>query len=132
MDERQSNKDKRYAELVGDRLRRIRQERGMSLQEVCARSGGSFVVSTLSAYERGTAPRPGPRGADRSQGRSGVSVGALRRSPPSAEGLPRERGSTAHLVKIAADIGQAVRQTLLPSHHIHQRAADYHSVCVSS
>ena len=53
MDERQSGEDKRYAELVGDRLRRIRQERGMSLQEVCARSGGSFVVSTLSAYERG-------------------------------------------------------------------------------
>lgn len=25
----------------------------MSLQEVCERSGGSFVVSTLSAYERG-------------------------------------------------------------------------------
>ena len=25
----------------------------MSLQEVCDRSGGSFVVSTLSAYERG-------------------------------------------------------------------------------
>jgi transcriptional regulator with XRE-family HTH domain len=53
MDERQGGEDKRYAELVGDRLRRIRQERGMSLQEVCARSGGSFVVSTLSAYERG-------------------------------------------------------------------------------
>ena len=31
----------------------MRQERGLSLQEVCARSGGSFVVSTLSAYERG-------------------------------------------------------------------------------
>jgi len=44
---------KRYAELVGERLRRLRVERGLSLQEVCARSGGSFVVSTLSAYERG-------------------------------------------------------------------------------
>jgi transcriptional regulator with XRE-family HTH domain len=53
MDERQEDKDKRYAELVGERLRRMRQERGMSLQEVCSRSGGSFVVSTLSAYERG-------------------------------------------------------------------------------
>jgi transcriptional regulator with XRE-family HTH domain len=53
MDDRREDKDKRYAELVGEKLRRMRQERGMSLQEVCARSGGSFVVSTLSAYERG-------------------------------------------------------------------------------
>lgn len=53
MDERQGARDKRYAELVGDKLRKMRQERGMSLQEVCSLSGGSFVVSTLSAYERG-------------------------------------------------------------------------------
>ena len=44
---------RRYAELVGEKLRRLRQDRGMSLQDVCARSGDSFVVSTLSAYERG-------------------------------------------------------------------------------
>lgn len=53
MDEAMDDKEKRYAELVGEKLRRLRQERGLSLQEVCARSGGSFVVSTLSAYERG-------------------------------------------------------------------------------
>lgn len=53
MDERQGAKDKRYAELVGEKLRKMRQERGMSLQEVCSLSGDSFVVSTLSAYERG-------------------------------------------------------------------------------
>lgn len=47
------DRDKRYAELVGEKLRRMRQDRGLSLQEVCDRSGGSFVVSTLSAYERG-------------------------------------------------------------------------------
>jgi transcriptional regulator with XRE-family HTH domain len=52
MDERPEDQDKRYAELVGEKLRRMRQERGMSLQEVCSKSGGSFVVSTLSAYER--------------------------------------------------------------------------------
>ncbi len=45
--------EKRYAELVGEKLRRLRQDRSLSLQEVCERSGGSFVVSTLSAYERG-------------------------------------------------------------------------------
>lgn len=53
MDHRREDQDKQYAELVGDKLRRMRQERGLSLQEVCQRSGGSFVVSTLSAYERG-------------------------------------------------------------------------------
>ena len=47
------DREKRYAELVGEKLRRMRQDRGLSLQEVCDRSGGSFVVSTLSAYERG-------------------------------------------------------------------------------
>ncbi|MBN1320482.1 MAG: helix-turn-helix domain-containing protein [Thermoleophilia bacterium] len=53
MDERHEEREKRYAELVGEKLRRMRQDRSMSLQEVCSRSGGSFVVSTLSAYERG-------------------------------------------------------------------------------
>ena len=53
MEEIREEKDKRYAELVGEKLRRMRQDRGLSLQEVCERSGGSFVVSTLSAYERG-------------------------------------------------------------------------------
>jgi transcriptional regulator with XRE-family HTH domain len=49
----QVDKDRDYAALVGEKLRRMRQDRGLSLQEVCARSGGAFVVSTLSAYERG-------------------------------------------------------------------------------
>jgi transcriptional regulator with XRE-family HTH domain len=53
MGETRDDQEKRYAELVGEKLRRMRQERGLSLQEVCDRSGGSFVVSTLSAYERG-------------------------------------------------------------------------------
>src|SRR5512139_887602 len=49
----QEERERRYVELVGEKLRRLRQDRGLSLQEVCERSGGSFVVSTLSAYERG-------------------------------------------------------------------------------
>ena len=53
MDEREQEKEQRYAELVGERLRRLRQDRSLSLQDVCDRSGDSFVVSTLSAYERG-------------------------------------------------------------------------------
>jgi transcriptional regulator with XRE-family HTH domain len=53
MEEQHEEREKRYVELVGEKLRRLRQDRGFSLQEVCDRSGGSFVVSTLSAYERG-------------------------------------------------------------------------------
>jgi transcriptional regulator with XRE-family HTH domain len=53
MEKGREEMEKRYAELVGEKLRRLRQDRSLSLQEVCERSGGSFVVSTLSAYERG-------------------------------------------------------------------------------
>ncbi|MFH0914989.1 MAG: helix-turn-helix domain-containing protein [bacterium] len=53
MEKGHEEREKRYAELVGEKLRRLRQDRSLSLQEVCERSGGSFVVSTLSAYERG-------------------------------------------------------------------------------
>lgn len=49
----EDGRPRRYVDLVGERLRRIRQERSLSLQDVCDRSGGAFVVSTLSAYERG-------------------------------------------------------------------------------
>lgn len=50
---RRAEREQRYAELVGERLRKLRLDRGLSLQDVCERSGDSFVVSTLSAYERG-------------------------------------------------------------------------------
>ena len=53
MEQEHEEREKRYVELVGEKLRKLRQDRGLSLQEVCERSGGSFVVSTLSAYERG-------------------------------------------------------------------------------
>lgn len=53
MNDSANENNKRFVEHVGVRLRRLRQEKGMSLQEVCDSSGGSFVVSTLSAYERG-------------------------------------------------------------------------------
>ncbi len=53
VEQRRTERERRYAELVGERLRKLRLDRNLSLQEVCDRSGGSFVVSTLSAYERG-------------------------------------------------------------------------------
>lgn len=40
-------------EQVGDRLRTIRRQKGLSLQDVEARSGQEFKASVLGAYERG-------------------------------------------------------------------------------
>jgi len=40
-------------EQVGDRLRAIRRQKGLSLHEVEARSGQEFKASVLGAYERG-------------------------------------------------------------------------------
>jgi transcriptional regulator with XRE-family HTH domain len=45
--------EERYAELLGDRLRRVRQQQGLSLHEVEARSAGELKASVVGAYERG-------------------------------------------------------------------------------
>lgn len=42
-----------YASLVGERLRAIRKQKGLSLQDVEAESGQEFKASVLGAYERG-------------------------------------------------------------------------------
>jgi len=42
-----------YNEKVGERLRAIRQQRGMSLQDVHRSTGGEFKAAVLGAYERG-------------------------------------------------------------------------------
>jgi transcriptional regulator with XRE-family HTH domain len=42
-----------YARSVGDRLRNIRRQQGMSLQAVEDASGREFKASVLGAYERG-------------------------------------------------------------------------------
>jgi transcriptional regulator with XRE-family HTH domain len=42
-----------YAEQVGDRLRNIRLQKGLSLHDVEQRSGKEFKASVLGAYERG-------------------------------------------------------------------------------
>lgn len=45
--------DQAYVHEVGDRIRAIRRQKGLSLQEVEATSGGEFKASVLGAYERG-------------------------------------------------------------------------------
>lgn len=42
-----------YAQRVGDRLRNIRKQKGLSLQDVEALSNHEFKASVLGAYERG-------------------------------------------------------------------------------
>ncbi|MGH3442588.1 MAG: transcriptional regulator [Nitriliruptorales bacterium] len=42
-----------YAERVGARLRRIRQQRGMSLQDVERASTGEWKAAVVGSYERG-------------------------------------------------------------------------------
>ena len=42
-----------YAEQVGERLRNIRLQKGLSLHDVELQSGGEFKASVLGAYERG-------------------------------------------------------------------------------
>ncbi len=42
-----------YAEQVGERLRNIRLQKGLSLHDVEQRSGKEFKASVLGAYERG-------------------------------------------------------------------------------
>lgn len=42
-----------YNELVGSRLRSIRRQRGLSLQDVQRLSGGEFKAAVVGAYERG-------------------------------------------------------------------------------
>ena len=43
----------RYAELLGERLRRVRQQQGLSLHEVEDHSEGALKASVVGAYERG-------------------------------------------------------------------------------
>ena len=42
-----------YNELVGARLRSIRKQRGLSLQDVQRHSNGEFKAAVVGAYERG-------------------------------------------------------------------------------
>lgn len=45
--------DQRHAVRLGERLRRVRQQQGMSLHDVEDRSEGELKASVLGAYERG-------------------------------------------------------------------------------
>src|SRR5919107_1913797 len=73
-----------YAQRVGERLRLIRKQKNLSLQDVEATSNQEFKASVLGAYERGE---------------RAISVPRLQRlarfySVPVDQLLPREEGDT--------------------------------------
>ena len=104
-----------YAEQVGERLRNIRLQKGLSLHDVEERSGKEFKASVLGAYERGERsvsvprlrlaifygvpvdhllPRMGPEAAEaRPAAPTRPSASTWRRWRPAAS--PRPRPSTA-------------------------------------
>lgn len=94
-----------YSQQVGERLRVIRKQKRMSLQDVEARSGQEFKASVLGAYERGERALSVPR-LDRLAQFYAVPVEQL---------LPRERGGAeaAELggtgQKLAIDLGKLVQ-----------------------
>ena len=53
MSEQSGERSRLYAQQVGQRLRAIRRQKGLSLQEVEAVSAHEFKASVLGAYERG-------------------------------------------------------------------------------
>jgi transcriptional regulator with XRE-family HTH domain len=52
MEQDSEDQDKAYRSLVGERIRSIRKQKRLSLQEVEARSEAEFKASVLGAYER--------------------------------------------------------------------------------
>jgi len=93
--------DSPFARLVGERLRRIRQQKRLSLAEVESDSGSEFKASVLGAYERGERAISVPR-LERLARFYGVSIDQL---------LPRESqaetGSTgAGPAKLRLDVAK--------------------------
>src|SRR5687768_836648 len=78
-----------YAQRVGERLRLIRKQKGLSLQEVEARSSQEFKASVLGAYERGERAISVPR-LQRLAKFYSVPVDQLLPNDPDAFGLTRD------------------------------------------
>ena len=52
-EEREHVRNADYAKALGERLRKIRSQKGMSLQDVQQASGGRWKAAVVGAYERG-------------------------------------------------------------------------------
>lgn len=101
--------DSPYSQMVGERLRRIRQQKAMSLAEVESLSDSEFKASVLGAYERGERAISVPR-LERLARLYGVSVDQL---------LPREsadvRAGNGGTAKLRIDVARL--QTMSGGHY---------------
>ena len=89
-----------YAEQVGERLRNIRLQKGLSLHDVEERSGKEFKASVLGAYERGERSISVPR-LQRLAIFYGVPVDhLLPRLGPAAAAEPAAAGNADEAVRI--------------------------------
>ncbi len=100
-----------YSRLVGERLRAIRKQKGLSLQEVEASSDHEFKASVLGAYERGE---------------RAISVPRLQRlanlySVPVDQLLPHENGMpTASMIDLSDRVrpGESIKIDLTRLEHL--------------
>ncbi len=104
MSEQSGEPSRVYAQQVGQRLRAIRRQKGLSLQEVEAVSGHEFKASVLGAYERGERV---------------ISVPRLQRlaelyNVPVDQLLPRPAAARATNDEGAADAGEGREKAEIP------------------
>jgi transcriptional regulator with XRE-family HTH domain len=93
--------DSPFSRLVGERLRRIRQQKKLSLSDVEAQSDSEFKASVLGAYERGERAVSVPR-LERLARFYGVSIDQL--LPREDAGLAGGRGADAPARKLRIDV----------------------------
>ena len=131
-------KDSPFTRLVGERLRRIRQQKQWSLSDVEARSDSEFKASVLGAYERGERAISVPR-LERLARFYGVSIDQLlpRDSQrdddggTAADGAPRKL--RIDVAKLSTMVGQQFEMLdYLKLHHQHiSYLAIHHLHCLA-
>ena len=110
-------KDSPYTLMVGDRLRRIRQQKQWSLSDVETQSESEFKASVLGAYERGERAISVPR-LERLARFYGVSVDQLLpRDPQERDGSRSTSAALASVIsaKCASVAGLIVEKVFSPS-----------------
>lgn len=95
--------DSPFTRLVGDRLRRIRQQKKLSLSEVEASSDSEFKASVLGAYERGERAISVPR-LERLARFYGVSIDQL--LPRETENQSESRSTEGVSKKLRIDVAK--------------------------
>lgn len=95
--------DSPFTRLVGDRLRRIRQQKKLSLSEVETSSDSEFKASVLGAYERGERAISVPR-LERLARFYGVSIDQL--LPRETENQSESRSTEGVSKKLRIDVAK--------------------------